>query len=241
MRQHNVTARLRPVVVDEVLDHLTMPIDVSKNDSLSNKVFFGCVMSALDPGLSYTAPEYFNSDLVNCDLRRLTYDRSVLQDLTFVNCDLTGAELARTLLERVSFIDCDLTKINFTGSFLRDVEIKRSTITGAIFTRAYIDSLHHDADPEVLNSTLLRNCANFPGPLPAPYVHAPGYPYPAGPFVGTPGTPPVPMVCFSEPWAMTLAEACGLSLHTIATLLAEHPELSPRAISSLATALSVKS
>lgn len=238
MNKHNVTARIRPLVTREQLDHLTM--GTSKNDSLSNKVFFNCTMTALSPEDDYVAPEYFNSDLINCDLRRLTYDRSVLRDFTFVNCDLTGAELARTLLQRVSFINCDLTKINFTGSLLRDVEIKGSVLTGAVFTHAYIDGLHHDLNPEVLSTALLRNCANFPGPLPAPYVHMTGYPYPAGPFVGSSSTQPVPLVSFSKEWAEALAAAHGLSLRHVATLLAEHQELSPSEITALCSALSAR-
>jgi hypothetical protein len=227
------------LVAGEQLNHLTMGSE--KNASLSNRVFLNCTMTALSPEDDYVAPEYFNSDLINCDLRFLTYDRSVLKDFTFVGCDLTGAELARTLLEHVTFIACNLTKINFTGSLLRDVEIKGSVLTGAVFTRAYIDGLRHDLNPEVLSTTLLRNCANFPAPLPAPYVHMTGYPHPAGPFVGSSSTQPVPLVSFSKEWAEALADAHGLSLHHVATLLAEHQELSPSEITALVTALGTKS
>lgn len=232
----------RLLIANAPLNHMTRL--VAENDSFTNKVLFGCTMQPLSPNAqvlaryAYVAPAHYSADLVNCDLRQLSYNRAELTDVTFENCDLTGAHLVHTVLKNVTFTNCNLENTDFVASLLQQVTITNCVLTGANFAKTSSVDLTIDASPEQLCAMRLHGAAGFPGPLPEPYYHTMSIPYPAGLDPWPTPTELAPIVNISHYWIKTLSQSNAVPESTITALLREHPETSPRDLYALVRAVS---
>lgn len=174
-------------------------------------------------------PEHTSPFFRDCSLRRTDFSDSlgITTFSRFLHCDLTEAKFTNSSPRRSAFVHCDLTRANFSASDLNtavfiDCDLTQTSFSDATLWAAVFVGCNTQ-DAYMLGGLVVPDALGIPG-YKEDYSPASA---PSGRL-----TP----LALDISWLKARAAALGCPASLVATLVDEHPRLSPKEVLALCSA-----